>query len=157
MTGFTHIPRCPNWNIQKGSKLDMKWIKHLVDSGDDPDIEDAVSLFGPTAYYIFFRTLEIMGREFDIENPGHNLFLTSFLRRKLRTKWKTFLKVMGFFQERKRFVFEIKGKGKTESIEIYNPKLKGLCDEWTRKALKKLRSDSGADSGATPALEEEVD
>ena len=48
----------------------MKWFKHLVDSGDDPDIGKLIEMFGPRGYYMFFRTLEIMAREFDPEHPG---------------------------------------------------------------------------------------
>ena len=75
----------------------MKWFKHISDSGDDPDIDDAITLFGPDAYYVFFRTLEVMSREFDINTPGVSEFSVEFLRKKYRTSWRKTVKVLQFF------------------------------------------------------------
>ena len=66
----------------------MKWFKHLSGSGDDQLIMDAVSLFGPDGYYVYFRLLEIMADEFDVKNPGQNTFLIKTLRKKLQISQK---------------------------------------------------------------------
>ena len=113
----------------------MKWFKHLVDSGDDPDIDDAVSLYGYAGYYVFFRTLEVMAREFDIENPGKNRFSVSFFRKKLRSNWGTTQEVLEFYQDRKRIFFSFENEKKMNMINLNCPKLKKLCDEYTKKQL----------------------
>jgi hypothetical protein len=121
----------------------MKWFKHLVDSGDDPDIDDAINVFGPAGYYIFFRILEIMSREFDIKNPGMNTFSVLYLKRKLRCSWKRTLSVLRFYQEKKRIFFELSDDGRLDKIKLNCPKLKELTDEYTRKQIANL-------SGHTP-------
>jgi hypothetical protein len=115
----------------------MKWFKHLVDSGDDPDIDDAISLFGVDGYYVFFRVLEIMSREFDYENPGRNTFSVTFLRKKLRVSWRKTVKILAFFDQKKRIFCKISDGVELGKVELFCPKLRGLCDEHTRKVLGK--------------------
>ena len=115
----------------------MKWLKHMVDSGDDPDIDDAISLFGGDGYYVFFRTLEVMSREFDYENPGKNRFSVSFFRKKFRVSWRKTAKILSFFDQRKRIFFDFSNGDKLGEVNLFCPKLKGLCDEHTRKMLSK--------------------
>lgn len=127
----------------------MKWYKHLVDSGDDPDIDSAVILFGPDGYYVFFRTLEIMAREFDVENPGKNVFLWEFLRKKYRISARKLRKILSFFHQKNRILFRVFNDGRNEMVELNCPKLKSLCDEYTQKKLSALSGqnrDSNRDS-----------
>jgi len=116
----------------------MKWFKHLVDSGDDPDIDGAVILFGTDGYYVFFRTLEIMSREFDYQNPGTNVFLWDFYRKKFRISARKLRKNLNFFNEKQRIFSRFFKKGRVEYVELNCPKLKALSDEHTRKVLAKL-------------------
>lgn len=121
----------------------MKWFKHISDSGDDPDIDSSNILFGSDGPWAFFRTLEIMTREFDIKNPGVNTFLWDFFRKKFRISAKKLRKILHFFDEKKRIFsrfYDLNGK---EMIELKCPKLKELCDEYTQKQLFKM-------SGQTP-------
>lgn len=109
----------------------MKWFKHMVDSGDDPDIGAIISRFGFDGYYMFFRTLEIMSREYDIENPGINSFnfqwfLGRFSRGISQKKLKNFL---DFTKELGRIYYELDG----DRIILNCPKLKDLTDEYTRQ------------------------
>lgn len=113
----------------------MKWFKHLVSSGDDPDIDDAISLFGAEAYYVFFRTLEIMSREFDYENPGKNQFSVVFFRKKFRVSWQKVTKILRFFDGKGRIFFQFKDGDKLGEVSLYCPKLKELCDEHTRRVM----------------------
>lgn len=115
----------------------MKWYKHLVESGDDPDVDGAVILFGADGYYVFFRTLEVMAREFDYENPGSNTFLWEFYRKKFRISARKLRKILDFFNEKQRIYCRIYTQGKVKMVELKCPKLKALCDEHTRKVLSK--------------------
>ena len=115
----------------------MKWFKHLVDSGDDPDIDDAISLFGPAGYYVFFRTLEIMGREFDPENPGKNKFSVLYFKSKFRCNWSTTKKILNYFHEKHRIQFVFTNTEHMDQIELNCPKLRGLCDEYSKKQISK--------------------
>jgi hypothetical protein len=116
----------------------MKWIKHVVDSADDPDIDDSITLFGSDGYYVFFRTLEVMGREFDINSPGENTFSVEFLRKKYRVSWQKVVKVLSFFQERERIFLKFLDKNRLPLIWLHCPKLQELTDEYTQKSLKKM-------------------
>ena len=121
----------------------MKWLKHLVDSGDDPDIGEAMARFGPYGYYVFFRTLEIMAREFDVQNPGINTFAVAYLRSKYTKKWRCTRDALEFFSSKGRIIIEFGVEGGLEMITLNCPKLKELCDEYTQKLIKGL-------SGQTP-------
>lgn len=143
----------------------MKWYKHLVDSGDDPDIDDAISLFGPDAYYVFFRTLEIMSREFDYKNPGKNEFSVTFFKKKFRISWKKTVKVMQYFDQRGRIFSNFSNNCKLGKIELYCPKLQELCDEHSRKKMSKksgvsqesVRNESRAEPEAEAEAEPEAE
>jgi len=106
----------------------------MVDSGDDPDIGAILDEFGFKGYYVFFRTLEIMSREFNIESPGelHATF-NWFLSRYRRGITKKFL--LNFFEfssKLGRFQYKINSK----HIWIKNEKLKDLVDNYTTQILK---------------------
>lgn len=132
----------------------MKWFKHISDSGDDPDIDDAISIFGSDGYYVFFRTLEIMSREFDIENPGESKFSVEFFRKKFRNYWPKTQKILQFYQERERIFFKFENNQRMNLIYLKCPKLKLLCDEYTKK---QLMAKSGQTPDALPTKEEEVE
>jgi len=121
----------------------LKWFKHLVDSGDDPDILGAIVKFGPTGYYVFFRILEIMSREFDVENPAVLRLNWIGTRFKLRLKSVTIKNVLDYYVSRNRFEYKIEGSGKNAELIIKCPKLKQLTDEYTAKKLREI-------SGQTP-------
>jgi hypothetical protein len=137
----------------------MKWFKHLVDSGDDPDIDDAISVFGPDGYYVFFRTLEVMSREFDSKKPGRKTFSVNYFKKKFRISWRKVRTILTFYQEKKRIFFKLFSDGRLDQIELNCPKLKELADEYTRKQIATL---SGHAPDSTPEkvhleLETEVD
>ena len=97
--------------------------------------------FGIKGYYLFFRTLEIMAREFDPEHPGvlkckFRWFLNQFPR---QIKSKT---VTEFFKTTSKLC-RIMASYEDGYITLNCPKLKDLCDEYTKKTLKEL-------SGHTP-------
>ena len=114
----------------------MKWFKHISDSGDDPDIDDAITLFGYCGYYIFWRTLEVMAREFDIYNPGQNVFTLSFFKSKLRSNLGHFSEVLDFFQKKHRIYFKFFNRDGIKYIWLNCPKLKDLCDSFTERMIR---------------------
>lgn len=123
----------------------MKWFKHMVDSGDDPDIGAIVDQFGFKGYYVFFRTLEIMSREFDIENPGEmrcnfNWFLSRFPRGITKKFLRNFFEFTSKLNHGKgRFQYKIEGN----EIWLKNEKLKDLTDTYTDQILRsKLKESS---------------
>jgi len=115
----------------------MKWFKHISDSGDDPDIDDSFSLFKSDGPYVFWRTLEVMSREFDISNPGINTFTIDFFSGKFRLRWDRVLLVLQFFNQRERIKIDLSNGDEFDYITLNCPKLKKLCDDWTKKQLPK--------------------
>jgi len=121
----------------------LKWFKHIVDSGDDPDVDDAITIFGTDGYYVFFRTLEVMSREFNVNNPGKNTFSVEFLRKKYRVSWGKVVKILSFYQEKERIFYKLFQDNHLPSIGLNCPKLQEISDEYTQKNIKKT-------SGQTP-------
>jgi hypothetical protein len=115
----------------------LKWFKHISVSGDDPDIHDAVEIFGGDGYYVFFRVLEIMSTEFDIENPGKNAFSVSFLRKKFQLSGRKLVKILQFFNKRGRVLCEFYNDGSMDMIKLNSPKLKDLSDNYTEQIIRK--------------------
>ena len=115
----------------------MKWFRHLTASRTDPDIGTIIDRFGYKGYFMFFRTLEIMADEFDVENPGKttknfNWFLDQFPR---NIDKKTLVNFYNFCQnslEKKRIIYNLNGK----NIELNFPKLKDLTDDYTSRVLR---------------------
>ena len=115
----------------------MRWFKHLVASGDDPDIGAIMSKFGFKGYYLFFRTLEIMSDEFNIENPGEKTFnFQWFLGRfPRRIDKKTLINFLDFCQnslEKPRIIYNLNGK----NLHVNFPKLKELTDDYTARVVR---------------------
>ncbi|HUX79451.1 MAG TPA: hypothetical protein VMW10_06895 [Alphaproteobacteria bacterium] len=112
----------------------MKWFKHLVGSGHDPDIGLLETELGFKGYYLFFRTLEIMSREFDVENPGKNRFAFQWFLSQFSRKIdkKTILKFLEITKKTHRIYYKMNGK----KLYLNCPKLKKLCDKYTEDTLR---------------------
>jgi len=121
----------------------MRWFKHLIESGDDPDIGTIMAKLGFKGYYLFFRTIEIMSREFSVQNPGKNTFnFNWFLQRFTRTvRKKDLISFLNLCQElkdsegRSRISYKIIG----DKIELNCPKLKDLADKYTEEMMRSER------------------
>lgn len=114
----------------------MKWFKHISDSLDDPDISDAIDLFGSDAYIVFFGILEIMSREFDTQNPGVIEISTAFLKKKLPLSIKKTTEILNFFNERERIYIEFFTGNHMNMVRLNCPKLKELSDNFTSRTLR---------------------
>ena len=120
----------------------MKWYKHISDSLDDPFIAVLMRKFGSDGYLVFFGTLEVMAREFDVENPGKCEIDAGFLKKKLHISMRKLQLILNFCTEKQRIYAEFKN----DDVLLNCPKLKELCDEYTTKLIKKI----GTKSGVTP-------
>ncbi len=139
----------------------MKWFKHISESWNDPDIQDAIIEFGSLGYVVFFRTLEIMSREFHTDKPGENCFRTRSLMGLYHPfKPVSIQRVLKFYSDRNRFEIHYGNDGKFDTITIKCPKLKILCDEFTQKQIKKKSGqtpDSNRDKLPNKEVEVEVE
>ena len=124
----------------------MKWYKHITTSLDDPFIFDLIDRFGGDGYLVFFGTLEIMAREFDVNNPGICTISEGFLKKKLQLSRQKMVKILNFCEKNSR-IFTTFHDG---NITLKCPKLKDMADEWTKTQLR-------SNSGGTPSQEVEVE
>ncbi len=127
----------------------MKWFKHITTSLDDPFIFELIDKYGSDGYTVYFGTIEIMAREFDIENPGKCRISAKYLRKKLQLSVKKVSKILNFCSEKEKIYV----KFEKSNILLNCPKLKEMTDEYTQKMVKKI----GTQSGQSPPIEEEED
>ena len=135
----------------------MLYFKHISASGDDPDISDACALFKSDGYYVFFRTLEVMSQEFDVNNPGICKFSVPFLKKKFTVSWRKVDRILSFYHKRGRIIISFSDEDGLKMITLECPKLGALCDEYTQKKLKKVRTVSGHSPDSCPPIDLESD
>lgn len=132
----------------------MKWFQHSVDSHDDPDISDAEDLFGDAGYNVFFKILELYGREFNNLDEGGNLNISqAFVRRKLRKSWTKVEQILNFYQEKKRIFISVNGS----NISLRIPQFIEIASNWTKRPKKENKPDLCSPSVAPTAKEVEVE
>lgn len=68
----------------------------MSDSLEDPFIFDLIDQFGSDGYLVYFGTITIMSKEFDIDNPGFCCISMKFLRKKLQLSAKKVSKILNF-------------------------------------------------------------
>ena len=130
----------------------MKWFQHSTDSYNDPDISDAEDLFGDAGYSVFFKILEIYGREFNSINPDGFLNISqTFIRRKCRKSWTKVQQILNFYQTKNRIYYENDG----DMVSICIPKFLDLSDNWTKRIKSDKPTKLNSDSVVTTAIEEE--
>lgn len=136
----------------------MKWFKHRSRSGDDPDIDDSFTLFKAEGPYVFWRTLEVMSEEFDIKNPGVNVFSMEFFRKKFRVSCRKVVKILQFFDKRKLIFSQSCEVDGLPGIRLECPKLKDDADDYTQKAMRKMSGQNpNIDRILSGTIEVEVD
>lgn len=107
----------------------MDWFKHKTGSHEDPDISDAEDEFGDSGYAIFFKTLEVYGREYRRLKDGWLDLSKKKLCRNLRKKWKRTELVLNFYRKRGRILLEVNEK----RIRFKIPKFIELVSNWTKR------------------------
>jgi len=113
--------------------------------------------FKSDGYMVFFRTIEVMGREFDVTNPGVNTFSIAFFRKKFTISWQKTVKILQFFDKKGRIKVLFGKEDGLETITLNCPKLLELCDEYTQRALTKLSGQTPDTIGTNSVTEEERD
>uniref|UniRef100_A0A6H1ZFT4 DNA replication protein n=1 Tax=viral metagenome TaxID=1070528 RepID=A0A6H1ZFT4_9ZZZZ len=130
----------------------MDWFKHDTTSLDDPDIQEAEDVFGDAGYAIFFKILEIYGKEFSHLKDGKLVISCTVLRRKLHKSLTKVEQILNFYQTKNRIFFETDGK----YISIEVPKFIEKASNWTTRTLtKKTQLPTEAPTEAPYAREEE--
>lgn len=130
----------------------MKWFKHLVDSAHDSDLGEAEARFGSDGYLGFFRTLELMAREFKIDEPGVNHFSWAWFKKNFPFSDQKLTKILSFFDQKGRIKLRFYEQDGLRMIRLFCPKLRDLADEYTRKMLTE---NSGVNPDKLRSIEEE--
>lgn len=133
----------------------MDWYKHMTGSHEDPDISDAEDEFGDAGYAVFFKVLEIYGREFRRLNGDGWLSLSKRkLCRNLRKKWKRTELLLTFYHKRGRILLEQSEK----RVSIKIPKFIEMASNWTKRQKDPPTEAPTEEPTATPtAIEGEVE
>jgi len=124
----------------------MQWFKHLLGNkeGDSQFISELVWQYGGDGYYVFYRTLEIMCLEFDIESPAENKFIFDVFfskfqkisRKKLKNIHETCSEKYQESNGKRGISFKVNGN----SVFLKCCKLKTLADRYTQKELKNVHT-----------------
>jgi hypothetical protein len=128
----------------------MKWFRHLTTAGDDGDLVDLSEKFGAAGYGIYWRLVEIVGKEIkEPQDPPRVRMLTATWAR------RTYASNRPHF-DRVRTHLEMAGKIECEFdgdyLIISIPKLLKYCDEWVQRLGSRsgaARDSLGTNSGAT--------
>ncbi len=130
----------------------MDWFKHDTTSMDDPDIQEAEDTFGDAGYNVFFKTLEIFGKEYShLENDKLRISST-VLARKCRKRWTKVEKILNFYQTKNRIFHETDGA----YVLLEIPDFVEKASNWTRrKRPGKDPLPTEAPTEAPTAIEEE--
>lgn len=113
----------------------MKWYKHLTTSLDDPDISDAIEIFGGDGYLVFFGILELIGKEFDHTQPESCDLSLKFIRKKLQISDKKLTKILNFYMEKQRIFYKKYDKNGIIMMELKCNKLRTLSDNYTNNKI----------------------
>jgi len=120
--------------IKEKGIIAVKWFKHMADSGDDPHIGELIDELNFKGYYLFFRTLEILSREFNPEKPGeiYGKFSWFFNRFHKKIDRKNLIKFLNLCQKQGRFDYKIEGR----DIWIKCFKFKELADQYSDRLVR---------------------
>ena len=125
----------------------MKWFKHISDSLDDPFIFSLMNKHGADGYLVFFGTLEIYAREFQVKD-GWNLSVTlPYLKQKFqKTHRQLITNTLQTISNSGKWEVTIVG----DEVTIFIPKFKELMDESTLRKLSMIDKIIGTKSGKRP-------
>jgi len=116
-----------------------------------------VEKYGGDGYMVFFGTLEVMAREFDVKAPGNCTVSVRYLAKKLQLSTKLVIKILNYCAEKNRIYYTLTGT----TISLNCPKLIKMCDEFTTRMLKQesgVEPDKvGTESGTEVEVEVEVE
>jgi len=115
----------------------MDWFQHETSSISDPDIVEAENIFGDAGYSVFFKLLELYGKEFSHLNDGGWWSVSRrILAQKLRKRWTKVELILNYYQIKHRIFWkESKNINKYERdhILINIPKFIDKASNWTKR------------------------
>jgi len=130
----------------------VKWLKHSIENESDL-IEELVSIWGGDGYYGYWMTVEVMGRHFDIHKPGENEFLWQVFKKKLTLSDKKLKEILHYCSKhyeknegRSGILFKMEG----QRVHLKCNKLQDSADDYTRKCMDKLQTNSRQTSENVP-------
>ena len=130
----------------------MEWFKHKTASMDDPDIIEAEDLFGDSGYNVFFKVLELYGKEYNhVDKDGFLRISLRVVARKLRKRWTKVELYLNYYQTKSRF-FWTYDENDAGYILLKIPDFIDIVSNWTRRPKKKPTE---APTEAPTAREEE--
>lgn len=134
----------------------MDWFKHKTTSADDPDIMEAEDIFGDAGYNVFFKVLEIYGKEFNSTNGGGDLRINrKVLARKLGKRWVKVALILNFYQTKGRFSLTFDCDD-DNFIIINIPKFIDLASNWVKRT-RNQPTEAPTDVPTAIEVEEEVE
>ena len=145
----------------------MKWFKHSTGSLNNSFIFELVEEFGGDGYMVFFGTIELMADEFDPLDPGRNTMSIKKLTKNLQLSRQKVTKILQFI-DRKSRVFNQKPKITEKKsvgfyadinathVELNCPRLKALCDDYTRRQLQNMCEQSSDSVSTKKEKEKEI-
>lgn len=139
--------------------MGMAWFKHLI--GDSQFVDELIIEHGSEGYYVYYRTIEIMAENYNIEKPAENLFHWEYYFAKFHRIHKNkIIKVLATCTEK---YISTKGKKGIYSEERHKHiylkcmKLKELADRWTKETVRKLSSNDTVASPQQDGIDKDID
>lgn len=110
----------------------MRWIKHLTESWDDEKISDAVFDGGLEIYGLYWRILEIIGKQMDHSPKTSCSYPPKVWGKFAGISAKKFQKLSNILEQKKLIISEIDGR----NLYISAPNLLKYRDEFTKKRIR---------------------
>lgn len=128
---------------ESGSSMD--WFKHKACSADDSDLDTAIELFGVDAYYVFFRTIEILSQELKLNSPGNVTAAVAFWKKKYHLPWNRVEVILNHFNSIGRFVVVDAGIiHHLPHLSVFCPKYAEMTNEYIKRRASQLKSNTKA-------------
>jgi hypothetical protein len=139
--------------------MGMPWFKHLIK--DSQFIDELVLEYGGDGYYVYYRTIEVMAENYNIEKPAENMFHWDYYYGKFyRISKLKIRKVLLTCSEKYKSSDGKKGIHFEEwqgYLFLKCIKLEGLADRWTKETVRKLSSDGTVDDRELCRIDKDID
>lgn len=129
----------------------MRWFKHMSLSQNDETLSELMDEFGAEGYGVWWIILEKIAQHMDETNRCFARFSLKVWANSAKVSAKKFQNIVRFLEKKSSFIL----KYEENYLTISCPNLLKYRDEWTErkaKALEKLPSNSGVNTGDTPGL-----
>lgn len=104
----------------------MRWFAHQTDAGEDPKIVKVCLKFGGDGYMLYFRTLELQGREEKPLQPDFSLAHAMFLEEKRMREIYAYFAEIGLIDAEQ-----------WKAGAVFVPKLFDRADNYTKQKMRR--------------------